>query len=79
MRPQITVEAFAEFCERKPAGERYDFTEMKRCAVAQFLQSVGVQNFALLSNEIPEAFKNPVQFGDWTFGALAARLRAVRP
>lgn len=77
MRPQITLEAFVEFCERKPAHEEYDFTDARNCAVAQFLKSVGVQNYVLLSQEIPAPFSDPVCFRPWSFGALADRLRAA--
>lgn len=77
MRNPLTVEAFAAFCEGKPADEAYDYCMASSCAVAQFLQAVGVQNFTLMSNEIPGAFQGPVTAEPWTFGALAERLRAA--
>jgi hypothetical protein len=54
MRNPISIEAFAEFCERKPAGEVYDFFDNCNCAFGQYLQSLG--------------FEKPVVSGfDWSF------------
>ncbi len=76
MKPQLSIEAFAEFCERKPARQKYDFCDAKNCALAQFLKAADVQNFELATHEIPSAFRWQIQLGSWTFGALAKRLRA---
>lgn len=73
----ITTEAFADFCESKPADEAYNYSYSWECAVAQFLQSIGVQNFDLDSDDIPEPFQEPVLGWPRTFGALAKRLRSL--
>lgn len=81
MRNPLTLEAFAEFCESKPADEEYAFTSPSRCACGQYASSLGIG---------PEWIWDHVQFGRFwsdphveasrmprTFGALAARLRAA--
>ncbi len=78
MKPQLTIEAFADWCEKQPADGVYDYTHSSSCAVAQFLQSAGVQNYDLFPWEIPERFQEPVREYPWAFGALSARLRAVQ-
>jgi len=75
MRNPLTKEAFAEFCESKPADKTYDIIDANSCAVAQFLKANGVQNFSLYSWEVPEAYRTAFD-RPWTFGALATRLRS---
>lgn len=77
MRNPLTIEAFAEWAEKKPANEDYDFTLAWNCAVAQFLKANAVVNYELLSTEIPKAWLEPVKASPQTFGALAKRLRAA--
>ena len=75
MKPQITREAFLDFCSKKPPNESYDFCQAHYCAIAQFLKSIGVQNYVLTSGEIPISFRREVNCLPWTFGALTERLR----
>jgi len=75
VRPQITKEAFLDFCSKKPPNESYDFCQAHYCAIAQFLKSMGVQNYVLTSDEIPISIRKEVNCLPWTFGALTMRLR----
>lgn len=44
MRNPISIEAFAEFCERKPAGEVYEYVDNRNCAFGQYLQFLGFES-----------------------------------
>ena len=83
MKPQLTLEAFAEFCEGKPADEVYCYMDDGHCACAEYARSLG----------IAYRVANPISYGSFweraehhaisvwqdgaaTYGALAARLRA---
>lgn len=76
MRNPLTIEAFAEWAEKKPANETYDYCSSEACAAAQYLQSLGVQKYNLPSYKLPKGWLGPLQTGPDTFGALAQRLRA---
>ena len=75
MKPQLSIEAFAEFCERKPADEQYNYWSMTECACAQYARHLGGQ---LQGKRKAFWFKiNVIATPEpHTFGALAARLRA---
>jgi hypothetical protein len=89
MRNPLSIEAFAEFCEKKPADERYNLYRRMDCALGQFAQSLGfigsTGNFEI---EIGPHKSRPLVGLDswcahgvlaktpWTFGALAERLKA---
>ena len=78
MKPLITREAFLNFCSKKPSNESYDFCQAHYCAIAQFLKSMGVQNHALTSEEIPLSIRKEVNCLPWTFGALTERLKGEK-
>lgn len=87
MKPQLSLEAFAEFCERKPAHEEFNICSPRICAVGLFAKSLGFErgsdpDFAI---DAGRGRSLPIQGltdkimcdGERTFGALAARLRAA--
>lgn len=88
MKPQLTIEAFADWCEKQPADEAYDFYA-KDCAWGQFLTSLGVEYACVGFNTwtgsdgqrrcFPSGIAFPVEEEPHTFGALASRLRSVQP
>lgn len=87
MKPQLTIEALIEFCERKPADEAYDVFDVSNCAIAQFGKSIGFKGSSGTFMLVDEAGRHAQIAGfkragmyrtPWTFGALAARLRAAQ-
>lgn len=86
MKPAISREAFAEFCESKPADEEYDYFDGTKCAFAQFLTSIGKRDPLVFGriwradgrpeeHAIPHGVAMALSYEPYTFGALAARLR----
>lgn len=87
MKPQLTIEAFADWCEKRPAGDGYNWADEDNCATAQYAKSLGMLEAFSRRNK-PGASKFwcageqialrddyfEAGFRD-TFGALAARLR----
>ncbi len=84
----LTREAFAEFCESKPADEKYEYTDSQNCAFCQFLKHLGFKSpsvgpFSWWPYDGRESDRQPLPDGvgsalvgmPETFGALAARLR----
>jgi hypothetical protein len=85
MRNVLTLEAFAEWCESKPADAEYTYWDAGRCACAQYAKTMGLDFQQLLPAAIIK--------GDWdafwlkadglageepyTFSALASRLRST--
>ena len=84
MKPQFTLEAFADWCEKQPAEKRYAYHNSRSCACGQYNAFLGMRSYAWIdvywgddsfwrrANDL--AFVEP-----HTFGALAARLRSVQP
>lgn len=77
MKPQLSIEAFADWCERKPADEAYDYDDCENCACGQFSHFLGVER----DYELPGGFWITAQVHAAraepnTFGALAKRLRS---
>lgn len=88
MTPAITKEAFAEFCESKPADEKYEYTDSQNCAFCQFLKHLGFKYPGVWPSSwrpdgrceadrqlLPEGVGHALVREPETFGALAARLR----
>ena len=85
MKPQLTLEAFADWCEKQPADKAYDYWSYEFCACGQYATSLG-----LSTAEWKRAFdkqSHRPRGGFWwdanyaaclagTFGDLAQRLRA---
>lgn len=83
MKPQLTLEAFANWCAKQPADNRYDYDCVGECALTQYAASLGLPTPYGEAPDSPihtSAFwgvaNNKACFGVRTFGALAARLRA---
>lgn len=80
MKNPLSIEAFADWCEKQPADRGYNYAAPSNCAAAQYLKSVGVLRYRLRSYELPDGWNaclNPFDGGECTFGALAKRLRAA--
>lgn len=83
MKPQLTKEAFANFCASKPKSEEFNLYSTNRCAVAQFAHSLGFRgawpDFSIDAGRgrsliIKGVTTKMVCDGKRTFGALAKRL-----
>lgn len=89
MRHPLSLEAFADWCEKQPADKEYNFNNCRTCAVAQYANSLGLPNpydFPKSGrvSEIPVIASkfwsraNQAAFEEnRTFSALASRLRAA--
>ena len=75
---------FAEWVAAQPANSRYDYQDCKNCAVAQFLRASGFTEVTTGATcakadgrwlTYPDHIISPIGDGEWTFGALAERLR----
>lgn len=78
MKNLLTLESFADWAEKQPAEKEYDYSRSQYCAAAQYLQSIGVVDYARPSWDLPAGWAkalNPFNDLDCTFGALATRLR----
>lgn len=42
MKNALTLEAFADFCERK-GEQKYNYMNPKKCALAQYAKSLGIE------------------------------------
>ena len=83
MRNPLTLEAFAEWCEKQPAEKEFDYIDPQRCACAQYADHIKFEGDWLLSMaDKPGDFWGVMDthalhlFKPRTFGALASRLRA---
>ncbi len=79
MKPQLTLEAFAEFCEGKPAGQVYCYFDTGHCACAEYARHLGI-DYQVAQGKFWA--KAEFHAANWdgkkaTYGALAARLRAA--
>jgi len=82
----LTLEAFAGWCESKPADEEYDYESNENCAIAQYFRHVGMPATSIGGftwcdvdgnyHELPRGFDDPAGAAPYTFGALASGLRA---
>lgn len=90
MKPQLTIEAFADWCEKQPPEKEYNYCDEPHCAMSQFVKSIGFDTEAVvdclfggvyfrLSDgrqiDLPQAFSDAAIADPQTFGALASRLR----
>ena len=86
MKPQLTLEAFADWCEKQPANESYEYFDVCNCAVAQYARHLGINYKPVCASDAPEATfwqraeweACPTFDDDPRWGALAARLRAAK-
>jgi hypothetical protein len=89
MRNPLSIEAFTEWCEKKPAGEEYNYDDKYNCAFGQYLQSLGFESASVggyhwrpSAREESRVFPHPAMVGalatnPYTFGSLSKRLRAA--
>ena len=63
MRPQLTIEAFADWCDKQPAEKEYNYGSITDCAFCQYLQSLGFESVRVspygwrLRNDGPFAYR----------------------
>lgn len=84
MRHPISIEAFAEWCERKPADEEYEWVNVRTCAIKQYAKFLGGnvhENYMAVACMPVGRFDGEYMalMRPHTFGALAARLRNANP
>jgi hypothetical protein len=77
MKPQLTLEAFADWCEKQPADLAYDYMDLENCAVAQYARSLGTKSPFITHSRFWSNSESLAALSPRTFGALAARLRAA--
>jgi hypothetical protein len=84
MKPQFTIEAFADWCEKRPAAEAYNICHTNICAVAQYANALGFSRGSMPDFSIDAGWRQIPIVGltnrimcakPHTFGALAQRLR----
>lgn len=44
MRNPLSIEAFADWCEKQPADKEYVYEDSWHCACAQYADSLGIAN-----------------------------------
>lgn len=81
MKPQLSIEAFAAWCEKQPAERRYNYHSSEVCACGQYAAILGMKEYAWIDSYWGETSfwrraNGQAQIEPYTFGALAARLRA---
>ena len=74
MKPALTLEAFADWCEKQPADEVYDYSNPWGCAVSRYMHHIGLD---WLKTDWWTAGERHASFSPTTFGALATRLRTA--
>ena len=76
MKSALTLEAFADFCERKGEQE-YNYMNPENCALAQYAKSLGIE-YHPVSYEPLETFWEKAEYAashPRTFSALAKFIR----
>lgn len=89
MRNPLSIEAFADWCEKQPAYRLYNYSNCRHCAFAQYLEHLGFRgasvdgsSFSLTGKfeddrPLSAVIDRAVYEEPNTFGALASRLRAA--
>lgn len=90
MKNPLSLEAFADWCEKQPADKEYSYIDSENCAVTQYMRACGFpcaysnrdKWYERRDNQTWYAHKAPERRMDilacelpHTFGALAKRLR----
>jgi hypothetical protein len=86
MRDPLSLETFADWLEQQPAAARYNYTDSRNCAVAQYLGALGFKNVDYRAWDgrpcvgegprVPRDLFIVSREGEMTFGAAAERARA---
>lgn len=87
MRNPLTLEAFADWCEKQPPETAYNYSNSKECAVTTYLKSLGLpclssamgywRDYDRVKHDLNGNFDHSASPLPRTFGALAQRLRAA--
>lgn len=72
MRNPLSLEAFADWCEKKPADEEYYYPDPTICACGQYAKYLGMNPSEVIGFSDLNLY---AALSPWTFGALAQRLR----
>jgi hypothetical protein len=83
----LTIEAFAEWCEKQPARKGFNINSVANCALGQYAKSIGFPcgsnpDFTIdagggRSLDIDGLTIDAMTEGKRTFGELAKRLRSL--
>ena len=82
MKQQLSLEAFADWCEKQPEGRVYRWVDYNECACGQYAASLGITGWCKhvykggfwdVANRVAFQVSAPR-----TFRALAAHLRAAQ-
>lgn len=79
MRDPLSIEAFADWCDKQPADKAYSFTCVP-CAVEQYADSLGIGRDTIWGHSLGSFWcQSNIIAADYphTFGALAQRLRSA--
>lgn len=80
---------FPDWVRQQHPGREYDYMELTRCAIAQFMTHLGYDATVTPTHisigtvidrvivPLPEVLDDAVSLHPWTFGALAERLSAA--
>ena len=85
MKNQLTLSAFADWCEKQPPEREYNYMNNRNCAGCQYLKAIGLPVLAYgvddwrdrqcNYHDIPDGWNDCARARPWAFGALASRLR----
>jgi hypothetical protein len=84
MKNLLTREAFAEFCDKQPADEKYNWYDEAKCAAAQYAESLGMWEDVWLKRHAHPSGRRQfwrdmsrvaLQCPEHTFGRLARYIR----
>lgn len=80
MKPQLTIEAFADWCSKQPADRGYNYHCAEACACGQYAASLGMKEYAWIDGYWGEtsfwrSANNHARIEPHTFGSLSLRLR----
>lgn len=82
--PDFSVRDVLQWARTKPADERYRYSDVNNCAVAQFCRHQSVPLYGPARQRLEDAlapyvFDTPYYDGWREFGALVTRLEALCP
>lgn len=85
MKNMLSIEAFADWCEKQPADKAYDYLDPYNCACAQYAANLGLAYRVICPSETGSFWERAEwiavpddNFSTASFSDLAARLRAVQ-
>ena len=79
-----SIVGFKEFVSKKDANEHYAWMNPSICACGQYAKSMGIKDWMYSDGHVKTWIKlnqlargKKIDQADWTFGALAERLKEV--